>query len=62
MLNWNANSFKAYETPNLLSQNGVSITSDTSVGQPGLEAQNLIQNLSIRSPGNNIKPYYDRAA
>ena len=33
---------KAYETPNLLSLNGVSITSDTSVGMTGFEAINLI--------------------
>ena len=39
---WNANAFKAYETPNLLRLSGVSITSDTSVGALDYEAQNLI--------------------
>ena len=39
---WNAMSMKAYETPNLLSQNGVTITSDTSTGEINYEATNLI--------------------
>ena len=50
---------KAYETPNLLSLSDVSITSDTSPSLATFEAVNLIQNLSIRSSGNNLRPYKD---
>ena len=49
-------SLKAYETPNLISLNGVSITSDTSISLPSFEAVNLIQNLETRSSGNNYYP------
>ena len=52
-------SMKAYETPNLLSLSDVSITKDTSASLSNFEAVNLIQNLSVRSVGNNIKPYKD---
>ena len=48
---------KAYETPNLLNYSGVAITDDTSPALAGFEAVNLIQNISIRSAGNDLKPY-----
>ena len=48
---------KAYETPNLLNESGVSITPDTSQSYNGYDAVNLIQNLSVRGGTHTWKPY-----
>ena len=56
---WDANAIRVYETPNLLSQSDISITPDTSTSLAGYEADNLITNLDVRSPGNHVKPYRD---
>ena len=48
---------KAYETPNLLNEIGVSITADTSQSYNGFDAVNLIKNLSVRGGAYHWKPY-----